>query len=181
MSAPSLSTEAGLAGSYPALRFNARERVLLSSVKAYVDAGLGETLTNTHILVGNASNVATDVALSGDATMANTGAMTIAASAITSGKIASAAVTLAKLAAGITPSHICVFAGKYTTTGGAATEAQTIAGLLSTDIVVATLQAHSSTQTLILAVPTSNTLTYTFSADPSSSTIVSYSVMRAAA
>lgn len=35
-------------------------------------------LTNTHIFVGNGSNVATDVALSGDATLANTGALTLA-------------------------------------------------------------------------------------------------------
>lgn len=35
-------------------------------------------LTNTHILVGNASNIATDVALSSDATIANTGALTLA-------------------------------------------------------------------------------------------------------
>lgn len=35
------------------------------------------TLTNTHIFVGNASNVATDVAMSGDATLANTGAITV--------------------------------------------------------------------------------------------------------
>ncbi len=41
-------------------------------------SALSTTLTNTHILVGNASNVATDVALSGDATLANTGAMTLA-------------------------------------------------------------------------------------------------------
>lgn len=34
------------------------------------------TLTNTHIFVGNASNVATDVAASGDLTLANTGAFT---------------------------------------------------------------------------------------------------------
>lgn len=34
-------------------------------------------LTNTHIMVGNASNVAADVALSGDASMANTGAITV--------------------------------------------------------------------------------------------------------
>ena len=33
-------------------------------------------LTNTHIFVGNAGNVATDVALSGDCTIANTGAIT---------------------------------------------------------------------------------------------------------
>lgn len=35
-------------------------------------------LTDTHIFVGNASNVATDVAMSADATMANTGALTLA-------------------------------------------------------------------------------------------------------
>ena len=51
-------------------------------VTAGVWAGLtcsGSTpaLTNGHIFVGNASNVATDVAMSGDGTMANTGAITI--------------------------------------------------------------------------------------------------------
>lgn len=35
-------------------------------------------LTNAHILVGNGSNVATDVAASGDLTLANTGAFTVA-------------------------------------------------------------------------------------------------------
>jgi hypothetical protein len=54
-------------------------------------------LTNTHILVGNASNVATDVAASGDLTLANTGAFTIANNAITTAKINAAAVTGAKL------------------------------------------------------------------------------------
>ena len=46
------------------------------------------TLTSAHILVGNGSNVATDVALSGDATLANTGALTIAANAVTNAKAA---------------------------------------------------------------------------------------------
>lgn len=36
------------------------------------------SLTSAHILVGSAGNVATDVALSGDATLANTGALTLA-------------------------------------------------------------------------------------------------------
>jgi len=35
------------------------------------------TLTNAHIFVGNISNIPTDVALSGDATLANTGALTL--------------------------------------------------------------------------------------------------------
>lgn len=39
---------------------------------------LSQPLTNTHIFVGNASNVATDVAMSQDATIANTGALTLA-------------------------------------------------------------------------------------------------------
>lgn len=38
---------------------------------------LSNALTNTHIFVGNISNVATDVAMSNDATMANTGAITL--------------------------------------------------------------------------------------------------------
>jgi hypothetical protein len=42
----------------------------------YASAPVG-ALTNGHILVGNAGGVATDVAMSGDVTIANTGATTI--------------------------------------------------------------------------------------------------------
>lgn len=148
-------------------------------------------LANTHIYVGNASGVATDVALSGDATIANTGAMTIANSAISAAKMASDAVTtvkilnanvtLAKLAAGITPSHVVKFAGKYTTLGGSATEAQTLSGVLSTDVVVGTLQAKGGTpRTILTTAPTTDTITYVFSGDPSTDHVVSYVVYRAA-
>lgn len=44
-----------------------------------------KTLTSSHIFVGNASNVATDVAMSGDATIANTGALTLANTTVTAG------------------------------------------------------------------------------------------------
>ena len=40
MSTPNFTTEAGLAGNYPTRRFNQRERKLLASVKAHLDAGL---------------------------------------------------------------------------------------------------------------------------------------------
>lgn len=40
---------------------------------------LSQTLTSAHVFVGNVSNVATDVAVSGDATMANTGAVSVVA------------------------------------------------------------------------------------------------------
>ncbi|MBI3218321.1 MAG: tail fiber domain-containing protein [Bacteroidetes bacterium] len=49
---------------------------------------LGSTLSNNQIFVGNASNVATGVAMSGDATISNTGAVTIANLAVTNAKIA---------------------------------------------------------------------------------------------
>ncbi len=50
-----------------------------------------QPLTAAHILVGNASNVASDVAMSGDATLANTGALTIANNAVTLAKMATIA------------------------------------------------------------------------------------------
>lgn len=62
------------------------------------DAGVSSTLTSANIFVGNASNVAAGVALSGDATLSNTGALTIANNAITTAKINANAVDATKLA-----------------------------------------------------------------------------------
>lgn len=59
---------------------------------------LSNVLASGRIFVGSAGNVATGVAMSGDATMANTGALTIANDAITTAKILNNAVTSAKLA-----------------------------------------------------------------------------------
>jgi hypothetical protein len=61
------------------------------------------TLTNTHIYVGNGSNVATDVAVSGDLTLANTGAFTIANAAVTNAKIANATIDLTTKVTGALP------------------------------------------------------------------------------
>ncbi|MGZ3774895.1 MAG: beta strand repeat-containing protein, partial [Pseudobdellovibrionaceae bacterium] len=58
---------------------------------------LGASLTSTQIFVGNTSNVATGVALSGDATISNAGALIIANNAVTSAKINNLAVTDAKI------------------------------------------------------------------------------------
>jgi len=60
-------------------------------------AGGTPALANTNIFVGNASNVATAVAMSGDATIANTGALTIANNAVTSAKIADGTVASADI------------------------------------------------------------------------------------
>jgi hypothetical protein len=55
---------------------------------------LSATLTNSHIFVGNASNVATDVPLSGDATIINTGVLTLANTTVAAGSYTSANITV---------------------------------------------------------------------------------------
>jgi hypothetical protein len=72
-------------------------------------AGGAPALTNTHIFVGNASNVATDVAMSGDATMANTGAIKV-------GKLQNVPVSLG----GVDTGTANVYAVTYATDPGAA-------------------------------------------------------------
>ena len=54
-------------------------------------------LTSAQLIVGNGSNVPTAVAMSGDATLANTGALSIASDAITTAKISDSQVTYAKI------------------------------------------------------------------------------------
>jgi len=51
-----------------------------------------QTLTNGNIFVGNASNIATGVTMSGDATISNTGAIILANTGVTSGTFGSSSV-----------------------------------------------------------------------------------------
>ena len=67
-------------------------------VSVAANGGLSNTLPSGDIFVGNSSNVATAVTMSGDATISNTGALTIGAGAITGSKIAANAVDYANLA-----------------------------------------------------------------------------------
>lgn len=60
--------------------------------------GVSSTLPSAEIIVGNASNVATAVAMSGDVHISNAGATTIQAGAVTGSKIANNAVDYAQLA-----------------------------------------------------------------------------------
>jgi hypothetical protein len=163
-------------GTFTLLRVSISGGVISLSVTSGDDA-----LTSAHIFVGNSSNVATDVAMSGDATIANTGAVTIANNAITTVKIADANVTLAKLAAGITPSHVIKFASQVTTVGGAAAEAFTVTGAVAaTDrAFVQVVDNGTANVTALQAVVTNNTLTVTFSADPGNDTIINYQIIRA--
>lgn len=101
---------------------------------------------------------------------------------ISTAEIATAAVTLAKLASGITPSHVVKFAGKATTVGGAASEDVTVTGAVAGDIVIASLiQKGGTPRTLLTAITGTDKITLTFSGDPSTDHIVGYQVLRAAA
>jgi len=91
------------------------------------------------ILVGNGTT-ATSVSVSGDATLANTGALTIGTDKITTTKILAANVTLAKLAAGITPSHVVKFARL-----GAGITTTALAGLVVDDLVIRITTAGACT------------------------------------
>jgi len=96
--------------------------------------------------------------------------------------ITASAVTLAKLASGITPSHVVKYAAQVTTVGGAAAEAFTVTGVAATDLIFAQIKDNgTSNVTLLQAVPTTNTLTFTFSANPGNDTVLYYQVLRAAA
>ena len=134
-------------------------------------SGLSNTLLSARMLVGNGSNLATAVAMSGDVALTNTGVTTIQP----------ATVTLAKLAAGVAPSHVVKYAGQPTTVGGAAAEAFTVTGAAATDLAyVQIVNNGTSNVTVLQAVVTLNTLTVTFSADPVADTIFNYQLLRAA-
>ncbi|GHN02133.1 hypothetical protein WSM22_36220 [Cytophagales bacterium WSM2-2] len=95
--------------------------------------GLTATLAQNNILVGNATNVATAVAMSGDATIASTGVLTIANNAITSAKINDGTIADADISgtAAIAGSKITPAFGtqNISTTGTLATGAATVSGL----------------------------------------------------
>lgn len=91
-----------------------------SDLQTQINSLSSPALTSGHVYVGNASNIATDVAMSGDVTISNTGATTISASAITDAKVSSsAAIARGKIATG-SANHVVI-----NTAGGALTsEAQ---------------------------------------------------------
>lgn len=126
-------------------------------------------LANGKILVGNASGVATAVTMSGDATLANTGALTVAANAITTTKIINAAVTKAKLETAIQPAAVVKFANKHTEAGGSATVTITATGAAATDLAFVAIQSSANAVEIQKVTPSANTITVLCSGDPGAS------------
>lgn len=96
--------------------------------------------------------------------------------------IPNGSVTLAKLAAGISPAGVVKFMGQPTTVGGSATEAFTVTGAVgATDrAFVQIVNNGTNNVTVLQAVVTNNTLTITFSGDPAADTVFNYQLLRAA-
>lgn len=129
------------------------------------------SLSSGNIFVGDANGIAQGVTMSGDATISNAGVLSLA----------NDSVSLENLDSGITPSHIVVFAGQPTTAGGGASEAITVTGALATDLAfVQMVDDGTNNVTIVNAVVTADTLTVTFSGDPSNDTVINYQLLRAA-
>ena len=123
------------------------------------------------IFVGAATGLAAGVAMSGDVAIVASGATTIQAGAI----------DLAMLSAGITPSHVCVFAGEATTAGGDANESITVTGALATDLVYLQLHTVGATpRTILSGLAAANAVNSVWSGDPSTDHVYAYQVLRAA-
>jgi len=70
-------------------------------------------------------------------------------------------------------------AANYTTAGGAAAEVITVTGAATTDIPFIQLQDDGTNNVSVAsAAITANTLTVTFSGDPSTDTVISYQILR---
>lgn len=80
---------------------NQNDKQALQALETAVETKASSTLTSAHIYVGNGSNVATDVAVTGDITITNAGVVAIATGVIVDADInASAAIDAAKIANG---------------------------------------------------------------------------------
>jgi len=130
-------------------------------------------LANGKVWVGNGSNVATEVTLSGDVTTSNAGVTAIGA-----GK-----VTKAMLATGVKANFMDMFLDdSFTTVGGAAAEVISVPGVVGTDKVIVSLyDSGTNTVSIVSAVAGTDAITVTFSADPGNDAVIAYVVKRATA
>lgn len=112
-----------------------------------IAATASSALTSAHLLVGNASNIATDVAVSGDLTLANTGAFTVA-------KIAGTTVS------GTTGSTNVVFSASPTLTGTITAAAANFSGFVGLN-TVSPLQNLSIGNSILATSPTFSAYTTT--------------------
>lgn len=74
------------------------------------------------------------------------------------------------------PAMVAKYAGTHTYGGGSTSSAKTVTGVVAGAPVLASVNTATNACT-VRAVATTDTITFTFSADPGASTIVSYAVL----
>jgi hypothetical protein len=169
--AQSMSGDVGISNA--GVAFIATSSVVNADVAG--DAGIEfskfETLSSTKFLVGNASGVATDVVMSGDATMDNAGAVTIGAGT----------VETAMLESGLQPSHVVKYAGFANWSGYGKTTYVPIVGALTTDVMQATPKTAQASEGLQSAyIYSNNTAVFNLYTGEINSKSWQYTVYRAA-
>ena len=100
---------------------------------------------------------------------------------LTTSDIVDGAVTLPKLSAGITPSHVVKFAGVFTSTDVGPTDFINLPGVLVTDLVSVTMKDQGAVPVgIFAALAVNGGVTIEWSADPTNDHILYYVVFRAA-
>lgn len=80
----------------------------------------------------------------------------------------------------VKPTHQVIAAGEFTTAGGDADEAITVAGMLATDLVFVNVQTAGATpRTIVDAAAAAGQINVDMSGDPSTDHVLSYMVLRA--
>lgn len=160
-----LSGTAGTLASFPSTASK-------GSLKIAAVANTGNTVTT----ISNAAMGQASVVSIPDPATA-TANFVVAPAALVSGNLVKASGTaglVADLGASIKAATTAAYAG------GGTSNAYTATGLTATSIVTATILAQTNSATIVKAVPGTNTLTVTFSADPGANTTVSYIAISAA-
>ena len=95
--------------------------------------------------------------------------------------IGAGAVVLASLASVISPTRVVKLSGSVTWSGSGATLASSVNGVLSTDLITATISTKPTQAAyLVRATPTTDTITFELSAaNTSNDAVITYTVFRA--
>ena len=101
---------------------------------------------------------------------------------VTTAKIADSNVTLGKLAAGVSPSHVTKYAGLFTWAGSGVAATATVAGVVATDVVQATIKVAPTQAAYIKSVAsgTDSIVINLSAANTSNDAVLYYQVQRAA-
>lgn len=144
--------------------------------KGYLELAAVANTGNTATIISNAAmGQATTVTIPDPG--GATAKFALAPSALVSGNFVKASGTAGLVVDGGAALHAGT-TGAYA--GGGTSNAFTVTGMASTWIVTATILTQSGTASIVKAVPSTNTLTVTFSADPGASTTISWIAATAA-